>query len=355
VNQPAGVALIGAGFISYMHVLAARADPSLRAVALASRSTQMAEHRARIFGIDACSFDSLAEMLARDDVDIAVVASPVALHHEHTLAAIRAGLHVVVEKPMVMTLAEAAQIEAAARAAKVLIGYAENQAFTPLVAKARERIVAGAVGRVQRVIAVFEHGGPPRRSWFFDPRLAGGGAHLDLGAHALEVALCLIGKPRVTRVAVCKMARDGERGVDLTAVCELETASGIQMQISSSWAARKGACRYEVHGDAGTLTARFEPAPQSLTVKTANGEEDVDFPGGFDLRVDTYLTSLGYIGQTRHFAECFRNRTTPAESARDGENVLRVLAAGYMAARTSRSVEVADVPPDRTPIQLLDG
>lgn len=357
MNSPAGVAVVGAGFISYMHVLAIRDTPGTRLVAVASRSRALAEHRGRIFDAAPYTFDALDEMCGRPDVDIAIVASPVYLHAAHAQAAIRARKHVIVEKPFMLTVAEAEAVEAAARAAGVGVGYAENLVFTPVVSTARRLIAEGAVGTVSRVRGVFVHGGPQRNTWFWDPRLAGGGAHLDLGSHALEVARDLAGKPEIGAVASCRMTRRDGGGVDLTAECVLETANGVEISVASSWEEPNESCRFEVTGDRGVLRIAQQPAPQSLTLQWAGaGVEDVDFPGRFDLTVDAYLGSFGYSGQLAHFAECFRTGRTPAESAADGSAVLRILAAGYLAAARGQRVDVRrDVPSDRAPIQLLDG
>lgn len=355
MNDPAGVALIGAGFISYFHVLSVRGLANLRLCAVASRSAAQAEHRARIFAADPYTFAELPAVLARPDVDIVIVESPVYLHAEHALAALAAGKHVIIEKPLVLTLAEAEAVEAAAHAARRGVGYAENQVFTPLAERAREIVASGAIGRVRRVSGVFKHGGPPRGSWFWSPQLAGGGAHLDLGSHALAVALHLAGVRDVSRVASCRMERESGDGVDVVADAVMMTADGIEVRTESSWRERRDNCVFEVVGDDGVLRAAFSPAPQSLILRRGDREETIDVPGQFALRFDALVAGMGYSGQLAHFAACFAAGETPRQSAHDGARVLRILAAGYLAAARGRAVEVAEVPRDRSPIQLLDG
>ena len=353
MNSPAGVALVGSGFISYFHVLSLRGLPDLRLVALASRSQAVAEHRARLFGCEPYTFEALPRMLARADVDVVIVESPVHLHAAQATAALRAGKHVIIEKPLVLTLAEAEEVEAAAIAAHRGVGYAENQVFTPLAAKARELVAAGAVGRVRRVTGVFKHGGPPRGSWFWKPEFSGGGAHLDLGSHALETALFIAGSPDVARVTSCRMERQGDDGIDLVADAVMETVAGIEVTTSSSWSEPKENCVFEVSGDEGTIEARFSPPPQWLTLRRATGEETIEVAGQFDLHFDSLLAGMGYAGQLAHFTACFRAGDTPRESVRDGARVLRILAAGYLAAARGAPVDLRDVPPDRSPIALL--
>jgi len=353
VKDVAGVALVGAGFISYFHVLSLRTLGTLQLRAVASRSEAVAQHRARLFAAEAYTFDELPALLARRDVDIVIIESPVYLHAAHATAALAAGKHVIIEKPLVRTLAEADDVQAAALAAGCGVGYAENQVFTPLALRARELVAAGAVGRVRRVNGVFKHGGPPAGSWFWNPRLAGGGAHLDLGSHALETALFLAGTREVKRVRASRIERDGKGGVDVTAEVEMETPDGVEVRTESSWVEPRDACAFEVTGDDGSLRAVFSPVPQSLCVCRGAVEESFDVPGQFDLRFDALIAGMGYAGQMRHFAECFARGETPRESVSDGARVLRILAAGYLAAARSAAVEVAEVPRDRAPIELL--
>ena len=357
MNDPAGVAFIGAGFIAYMHLLAVRNNPHTKLVALASRSPRVAEHRARIFDTETYTFDTMDEMLARDDIDIVCILSPNYLHAGHSLKAIEAGKHIILEKPMTVTLAEADEVINAAQSAGVGIGYAENQVYAPLLVRAREAIAGGAIGAIRSATGVCGHSGPSPAGWFRKPEFAGGGAHIDLGSHTLESILYLIGKPAIKRVNSCTMAEAPEGGIDGKGEAMLETENGITIEMTSSWLEEDDEFYYEVEGDTGRIRAVFSPPPQFLTLYRDNGEtENIEVPGQFDMQVDKYLASNGYVGQLADFESCFREGTTPTESGADGRNVLRILLAGYMSAAGECPVELsADIPTDRTPVQLWPG
>lgn len=357
MNKPAGVAFVGAGFISYLHLVAIRSNPNTKLVAVASRSMDIAENRGRIFDAAPYTFDTLKEMFNLKDIDIVYVQSPNSLHAEHALLAIKAGKHIVMEKPMTVTLAEADKVVNAAKSAGVGVGYAENQVFAPMMAKAREAIAQGAIGKVKSVVGFCGHGGPSVSGWYRKPEFSGGGANIDLGPHTLESALYLAGKPPIKRVKSCALTKSEKGDLDVKAEFVLESENGISFDITSSWLETEDSFCYEVIGEKGKLKAVFEPAPQSLTLSLAGDEpEDVDFPGRFDMSVRAYVASMGYIDQLAHFEKSFRSGSTLSESGIDGRNVLRILSAAYLAMKENRPVELSsDIPTDRTPVQIWLG
>jgi myo-inositol 2-dehydrogenase/D-chiro-inositol 1-dehydrogenase len=350
-----GVAFVGAGFISYMHNYALRVYGGAQLMAIASNSRRMAEHRAHIFAAEPYVFSDLDRMLARPDVETVFILSPNALHARHALAALRAGKHVVVEKPMALTLAEARAIVELAEKTRLQVGYAENQVFSPVVRRARELVAGGAVGKVQRVVAFVGHGGPAPDGWFWNPALAGGGAQFDLGSHTVEAALYLAGQPQIRRVERAVLTAHPS-GVDSRAEAVLVSADGIEFQLTTSYVEPEESMWYEVHGDRGVVRCVYSPAPlaQQITL-SAPGEQpqDIDFPHRYEmLRVDRYIGSMGYVDQAVHFLDCFQSGRTPSESAADGARVLAILAAIYLAAGRRRPVDVAEVPADVAPVDL---
>ncbi len=356
-EQPAGVGLIGAGFISYFHVFAVRSVPSLRLVALASYSTGNAEHRARVFGADPYVFQNLETMLTREDVTMAIIASPNVLHFEHAMLGVRSGCHVILEKPMVLKLGEAEKLIAAAEESGVFIGYAENHVFSPLLVRMVEEIEKGMIGDIRRVRGAFHHGGPAKGTWWYKKGFAGGGAQVDLGSHVIEGCLHLAGKPEVHRVLSCRMEVDAEDGLDREASCELETLEDIMIRTESSWTCPEMKCFYEVEGTQGTLVGTFDLGlePHSLVLRRNGGaDEIVPVHDHLGFRIDELIGKGGYTPQLAHFDECFRAGRCPDENGQDGSNVLRIIAASYLSAGSGKPVDLSsDIPKDRAPIDLL--
>jgi predicted dehydrogenase len=144
-------------------------------------------------------FTDLEAALAAGGADAVYAASPVFLHAPQTQASLRAGKHVLCEKPMAMNYAEARSMVEAARAAGKTLGVAYYRRTYPKVARAQELLRQGVIGRpLLAYITCYEWRSPDevRRTWQFDPALAGGGPLFDIGSHRIDVLNFLFGEPR---------------------------------------------------------------------------------------------------------------------------------------------------------------
>ena len=136
-------------------------------------------------------------VLAADpEVDAAVIGTPNALHAAQAIAFLEAGKHVLVEKPMAPTLAEADAMVAAARGAGAWLMVAHCWRFHPDVRALRARVEAGELGTIVKTRGYGGHARWGPSGWFTDPALAGGGALLDMGVHAIDTTRYLLGDPR---------------------------------------------------------------------------------------------------------------------------------------------------------------
>ena len=207
-DAPVRFGVIGAGFIARWFAEAVSREPAAQIVAVTSAHRERAAAFAQEHGISH-AHASLEEMLAAHGpdseapIDVVYVGSPNSLHAEHTIAALEAGFHVLVEKPFALTAAQAhAMVEAARRAGRFLMeGWLS--AFEPGVARLRD--VLPRLGRLHRVVLSKEQFSsrmvayraghlPPA----FDPAL-GGGSLMDLGIYPVSLAIHLFGEPdRVT-------------------------------------------------------------------------------------------------------------------------------------------------------------
>ncbi len=144
-------------------------------------------------------FTDLDAGLVPGGADAVYVASPVFLHAPQTIASLRAGKHVLCEKPMAMNYAEARSMVETARAAGKTLGVAYYRRLYPKVARAKELLRQGAIG--QPLLAYitcqdWRSGTEPERAWLVDPAQAGGGPLFDIGSHRIDVLNFLFGEPR---------------------------------------------------------------------------------------------------------------------------------------------------------------
>jgi predicted dehydrogenase len=176
------------------------------------------------------------EQLAADPgIDAVVVATPNALHAPQTIACLEAGKHVLVEKPMARTLAEAeAMNEAAARSgARLMVAHCWR--FHADVRALRERIASGQLGDVVKTRGYGVHAGWGPAGWFVDRELAGGGALLDMGVHAIDTARFLLGDPRPERVSASISTRYGDYQVDDDGIVLIGWDNGASSLVESGW------------------------------------------------------------------------------------------------------------------------
>src|SRR5438270_193917 len=220
------VGLIGSGFVADLHAAAFKLLPEAEVVAVASPTSGKAKRFAQHHGIPQ-AFENYRDLLALKEVDLVTVAIPNDLHAEATLAAAKAGKHVVCEKPLCRTLEEAEQMIEGCRKAGVLLLYAEELCFAPKYVRAKRLVEEGALGKAFLVKQSEEHDGP-HADWFWDVDRSGGGVLLDMGCHSIEFARWVFGKPAVRSVFASMNTHlhgDKTRGEDHS-LCVVEYEGG---------------------------------------------------------------------------------------------------------------------------------
>jgi predicted dehydrogenase len=255
--------VIGIGDITRKRVLPAiLAEPRSHLYALLTRSPAKA---AAYPG--ARAFTDLGEALRDPAIGAVYVASPVALHAAQSIASLRAGKHVLCEKPVALDFAQAESMAAAARESGRLLGIAYYRRLYPKLIRARQLIAEGAIG--QPVLAEANcHGWgwleSPDRGWLTDPALAGGGPLYDIGSHRIDACNFLFGKPlRATGLlsnALHPMA------VEDSATTLIEYAGGIHAVVDVRWNSRITRDQFRVIGTEGeiSLDPLNEPALRLL-------------------------------------------------------------------------------------------
>lgn len=261
--------VIGTG-IAARFVHAIHAHTGQRAVAVTARDREKTAAFAREHGVDRVH-DTVEQLLSDADVDVVYVATPHPLHRELALAAIAAGKHVLVEKPIAMSAADAREILDAGRGAGVLVTEAMWTRYLPQADVIAQLLDAGTIGEVALVRADFgslvEFDATSR---MFDPAL-GGGAMLDLGVYPVSFAASIIGAPSVVR-AVGTLA---PTGVDDSATIALRTDAGAQAALTAGFRAVTPieASIFGSRGRIDVLSPFFGPSGIRLTLPDGTAEE----------------------------------------------------------------------------------
>jgi D-xylose 1-dehydrogenase (NADP+, D-xylono-1,5-lactone-forming) len=281
--KPLRIGILGAANIARAFVRGVAPSKSVSVTAIASRDRAKADAFAREVGIGR-AHGSYEALLADPDIDAIYNPLPNTLHAEWSIRAMQAGKHVLCEKPLATSAADARAMFAAAKRHKVHLVEAYPYLAQPQTLKLRELVAAGAVGKVQLIRASF---GVP----FSDPsniRLQpdlGGGALLDAGSYPLSLVRVIAGE-RPNRVST--VVRWSETRVDRTLLATLEFASGLLAQIACSFATAYHR-QAQIVGDNGVIDTTYlnHPpmgGPAHLTLRrgatVAATIETVEVPGG---------------------------------------------------------------------------
>jgi predicted dehydrogenase len=227
------VALFGCGWIQDFHARGVLACGH-EVVAVANHREETARAFAERHSIPRVTTDW--ESLANDpDLDAVIVGTPNALHAPQAIAALSAGKHVLVEKPMATSVAECDAMIAASKGTGAALMVAHCWRFHPDVRAMRDRIATGQLGVIVKTRGYGVHAGWGPSGWFVDRSLAGGGALPDMGVHAIDTARFLLGDPDPTRVCATIGTRYGDYDVDDDGILLISWSQGTNSIVESGW------------------------------------------------------------------------------------------------------------------------
>lgn len=327
------VGLIGAGGIAGAHVKGYLANPDITTlVAVADPVEANALRRAEPAG--ARVYASYLDMLSADDIDAVDICLPHHLHKDAIVAAAQAGKHILCEKPLCLTEAEAAEVQAAVSAAGVTLMCAHNQLFSPPVAKALEMIKEGVLGDVYEVRTTdsfYNDFDPSTMGWRASAATSGGGELIDTGYHPSYLLLELAGGSPTEVTAMLSRHRltfmEGEDSAQIL----VRFDNGVLGSLTTSWAYSPSANteRFSVVGSKGSLHSDGK----DLSYSVRGGETGTFvFP-----KVDEFAAEIA------HFGRSILDGTRPLHTEKEGIEVLGIILAAYRSAETRSFAPVAPV------------
>ena len=344
MNRRVRVGVIGSQFIASIHAESLRRTPGAELCAVASPSPGNAERFAARHGI-AQHFTDYRQMLARDDVDLVIIAAPNDLHCRLTLDAAAAGKHVIVEKPMALNLAEADAMIAACRGAGVKLMYAEELCFAPKYVRLKELLDSGALGKPVLLKQSEKHDGP-HAAHFWDVERSGGGVTMDMGCHAIEFFRWLLGRSKIASVYAqmsTSVHADKTQGDD-NALVIVEFENGVTALAEESWTKLGGMDdRAEVHGSQGVAYADLLRGNSILTYSAAGYDYAVEKAGstrGWSFTIYEEAWNYGFPQEMAHFIECVAHDMPPLVSGEDGRAVLEAIMAAYASAGSGKKIHL---------------
>ncbi len=329
-----GIGIVGLGEIGKVHLRGFLGAPELaRVCAVTDVDVGLRDTTARSFGVAACA--SLQELLAREDVDAVSICVPHNLHRPFALAAIAAGKHVLLEKPMAVSTSECDEIIDAAAAADVRVGVSHNQLFYPPHELACHLLQSGSLGR-PLLLRMRLGIGEKFEGWRADPAATGGGLLFDAGVHRFYMARALFGE-------VCELAAMADaprqRGEDL-AVVLMRFSSGALGVIEANYHCPKGAFddAIEICTTNGMLylsgcEADFEG------FRTGPALRRFDCCGWHEVHVEPGSWRESVYASVQGFARALARGEEPPVDGREGRAVVELIERAYalVDARSARS------------------
>lgn len=289
------------------------------------------------------AYSNYEDLLENPEIDAVSVCTPNYLHAPISIAALKAGKHVLCEKPMAVSVEEAESMIEAARkyGKKLMIGH--NQRFVPSHQKARAFIASGEAGKVYSFRTAFGHGGPEgwsadgKDSWFFRKSEAFIGAMGDLGVHKTDLIRYLLGEEITQAGAFVEASSKENSDVDDTAVCILKTESGVIGTLAASWS-------YVSKEDNSTIIyaenaiIRLEDDPvNSLVIQYRNGEILKYELGGIQTNEEGKQTQSHVIST---FIDSIAEDKEPPVSGEEGLKSLRVVLAALESSQSGKIVRL---------------
>jgi predicted dehydrogenase len=343
------ISLLGTGLIGTfytMSILGQRRKDAIKVVC--SVPEEAAKEFAQKWDIPKYTTD-MREAIFDPETEIVIVGLPNYLHKQAILMACEAKKHVLCTKPLAMNAVEAREILEAVEKAGIFSGYLEDLVYTPKTLKAIEMVKQGSLGRVLWTRSREAHPGP-HSAWFWDKKLSGGGAMVDMGCHCIEIGRSFIGKDVRPVEAMC-WAETQVKPIDAEdhAIALIKYETGAISQVEVSWNFRGGMdLRDEVSGTEGTirldhwLRTGFEVFTTGKTDNYVAEKSESDY--GWLFPVGDEVHSLGYPDMFTDMLNSLESGNVPRETLYDGYIVNAIMDTCYKSSKTKKwePVEIAD-------------
>lgn len=344
MNKKIRVGIIGCGAIAQKRHLpeySERSDVEIVAVCdfNVERANEIKEQYGALY-----AFNHHKDLLALEEVDAVSVCTPNQFHAKVSIEAMKAGKHVLCEKPMATTIEEAREMVKVASENNVFLMVGHNQRLMPTHVQAKQLLQNGKLGRVLTFTTTFGHGGPEgwsidgKNSWFFNKDQAFIGAMGDLGVHKADLISWLI-DDQIASVSAMYGTLDKEIPVDDNAIFLMKTRKGVLGTLTASWTYYANENNSTVlHCENGTMKIGVDPA-YGIVVEYKDGTVEKLETEKIQTNEDGGQTHSGVID---HFIDGIVSGDGPEIDGREGLRALEVILAGMDAAQSGQTKTIED-------------
>ncbi len=338
------IGIIGCGKIAQTrHIPEYESHPEAKLAAFYDINRQRAAELAQKYG--GTAYSSVEDLLGDRSIDAVSVCTANHVHAQISMEALKAGKHVLCEKPRATTLRDGENMVREAQMARRFLMIDHNQRLAEAHAKAKMLLDDGAIGRIISVRTTFGHAGPEKWSvdsdtniWFFDRQKAAFGVMADLGIHKTDLIqyLCSSHIKSVTArlFTLDKRMADGSLiNVDDNAVCIYEMENGIVATMTASWTYYGREDNSTVLYGTDGIMRIYDDALHSVVIDRKNGERDI-----YDTEViqtNDHQTKSGVIDA---WMDCLIHNTEPEISGKEALYAMRAVFAAIESNDTGRTV-----------------
>jgi predicted dehydrogenase len=338
------IGVVGTGSIGNVHLTGYAAEPKnvqiqalcdinrTRLDEMGDKYNVPAEHRYRDF----------RKMMDNEELNAVSICVPNSLHFDAAAEAIKRGYHTLIEKPMVLTMDQARKLNKlhGQNPVKVMVSFSHR--FMPQNIKAKQIISSGKLGKPFMIRVRYAHGGPypgwAQSDWFYKKRLAGGGALLDMGIHAIDICQYMIGPVKSVSAEIKTLRKNIE--VDDNAVMMLDFGPDIKAlgYIECGWTSQPGFAGIEIYGDKGTLILDiFKPGRWIRGVTRPDGTVET-----VDEQITTGEEKTHWPLEMESWIKYLMDKKTPTyiPSLQEGTSSLAVALAAQESSRTGKRIKI---------------
>ncbi len=329
-------AIAGAGYIAAIHARAIQNNGGEISAVIEKFADKRAEFAVH-FKIPH-EYETLESALAATQVDALVIGTPNYLHAPQALAVLKAGIPVLVEKPMAMNAEEGVNMLEASLKSDTPLMVAHCWRFDEDVLWLKQQSVR--LGRILRTKGYGVHANWGPAGWFTQKALAGGGALADMGIHAIDTARFLLGDPQPLTVYARIGTHYKEFDVDDTGVILIEWDNSVNSYIESGW--------WQPHMDGPEAATQLygtlgfgQLFPTRIELPRAGTDEASVIDPGFVFPRTEHCPQHMYDAQMHYFMECVRANRTPLPGGEEGLVNMKIVDAAYRSASSGEVVRIS--------------
>lgn len=351
--NPVRIGIVGTGSISEAHLKAYASHSNAVIVAICDLNEQRAHQVAQKYGADK-TYTDYRELFADSDVDAISICTWNNTHAQIAIAALQAGKHVLIEKPLCRTVEEALQIEEAVHASGKILQVGFVRRYDSNVQMLRQFADDGEFGNLYyaKATTIRRLGNPG--GWFSDIERSGGGPLIDIGVHVIDLCWYLMGRPKVKTISANTYKKLGNRSnirnlsfykaadydaskntvEDLAnALIRFENGASLMVDVSFTLHAKQDEGSVRLYGDKGG----FEVDP-AIVMVTEKHDTIMNIQPQTDS--SSFQFESAFQNEINHFIDCVRTGVQPISPVSDGVEMMRILCGIYESAAKGEEIHL---------------